>query len=728
MIEAKGTKEAAVNSTAERDRYTLKSGQQRLSIPLAFGALLVGIASYLKSVVPASAAPISNEEPAAAPRPEEEAPPSGAPDELHAARTTEVAPPDAFELVDSPAFDYAQMAGSSHPSQIGTVLPFRPPAALDKPAPLNPSSAGVVQFPSSKVLASEAQAGVDAIPASSSSSSSSSSSDTSSAESTAEPSRNAAQNAPAQNAPARNVPAQNAPAQKGDQKDERNRAPRVSGTTQLNDAFGSTAVLISLADLLRNATDPDGDTLSVRNLTVSSGTLTPVAEGWLYEAEAGVLGNVVVNYEVTDGEFAVAQLAHFAVVRPAPIVGTAADDHLVGTASADDIDGGEGNNSIDGGAGSDVITTASGADHIVGGTGSDVIFAGAGDDVVYAGEGNDTVHAGSGNDRIFGEAGNDLLYGEAGDDIIEGGDGDDTLLDGDGKDKVFGGTGNDHFVVALDQDDDTYDGGSEVDTLNISEATQAVVVDLEAGEASGEEIGTNTVVSFEVVIAGSGDDRLSGSSADESLFGGSGDDILLGEGGEDDLQGGDGNDQVVASLDSENDTYDGGEGTDTLDLSFATMRVEIDLTRDQASSPEIGLDTIRDFEKVIGGQGDDLFIIGQQSTIVKGGGGHNTFVFSATIASVDMPDAIHEILDFMVGDNIRIKEFELFPSEAVADDFQQQYGDDNQNDEGPIRVRHDRVADLERTYVEADMNADDQYEISIALHGNFAMTLNVHDA
>ena len=124
----------------------------------------------------------------------------------------------------------------------------------------------------------------------------------------------------------------------------------------------------------------------------------------------------------------------------------------------------------------------------------------------------------------------------------------------------------------------------------------------------------------------------------------------------------------------------------------------------------------------------DLFVIGEQSTIIKGGGGHNTFVFSAVIASTDMPDAIHEILDFVVGDNIRIKEFELFQAEAPPDGFQQQYGDGSQGGEGPIRVRHERVADLERTFVEADLNSDNDYEISIALHGNFTMALNVHDA
>ncbi len=55
----------------------------------------------------------------------------------------------------------------------------------------------------------------------------------------------------------------------------------------LNDVFGCAAILITLADLLRNASDPDGDALSVTNVRVSSGTLTPTDGGWMFQPEAG---------------------------------------------------------------------------------------------------------------------------------------------------------------------------------------------------------------------------------------------------------------------------------------------------------------------------------------------------------------------------------------------------------------------------------------------------------
>ena len=704
MIEAKGSREAAASTTAARDRYLLKDGDQRLSLPIALGALLVGIATYLKSALPvqsavapefedASGALLLDEETSASTS-------APAPEELHASKIVELMPSDGYELIDSPAFDYSDIHGSSTALPIAQVLRFRPSHSL--PQAPRAESAAVVQFPSHQALTPSPQIN-GSFPGGS----------------------NVGQSAGG-GAGGTGGTGETGGTGRASKDDKKNSAPRVNGPTYLNDVFGSAAVMLSITDLLRNASDPDGDALSVQNLTASSGMLTQVEGGWSFKPDAGVLGDVTISYEITDGESSVQQSASFTVERLAPIVGAAGDDNLIGTDGADDIDGGAGNDNIDARDGNDIITTGSGDDQVIGGSGNDIIRAGEGNDRVLGGDGNDTIFGGSGNDQIFGGLGNDLLFGEAGDDTVEGGEGNDTLSDGAGKDTVRGGDGNDHIVLAIDTENDTYDGGSGTDTLDISSASQSLEVDLQSQEASGEDIGTNTVIGVERVIAGSGDDSLSGSSADEELFGGAGNDVLFGEGGADNLQGGAGNDQIVASLDAAPDTYDGGAGSDTLDLSFATMSVEVDFTRGVARGDEIGIDTVRDFEKVLGGQGDDLFIIGEQSTIIKGGGGHNTFVYSATIATTDMPEAIHEILDFMVGDNIRIEEFELFRNDTT-DSFQQQYGDDNSDSEGPIRIRHDKVAELERTYVEADLNADDIYEISIALYGNFSMSLQLHD-
>ncbi len=160
--------------------------------------------------------------------------------------------------------------------------------------------------------------------------------------------------------------------------------------------------------------------------------------------------------------------------------------------------------------------------------------------------------------------------------------------------------------------------------------------------------------------------------------------------------------------------------------SFATMRVEVDLATGHANGAEIGSDTFRNLRKgnrAAKATTCSFSVI--QRTIVDGGAGVDTYVFNAFIASSDMPAVIHEILDYMVGDNIRIEQFDLFGRDASGDLFEQHYGDDTLHD-GPIRFRHEKIADIERTHIEADLNADDAYEISITLHGNFAMSFNTH--
>ncbi|MBJ6127904.1 cadherin-like domain-containing protein [Microvirga splendida] len=392
-----------------------------------------------------------------------------------------------------------------------------------------------------------------------------------------------------------------------------NRAPRVSGPVYLRDVAGCAAVLISLSDLLAHASDPDGDILSIKNLKVSSGTITWTANGWLYDGSR--LGPVTVTYEITDGKETVVQHAYFSVVRNS-IFGTDGDDMLLGSACADDVKGRGGNDIIDARGGDDLIDGGAGDDHIVGGAGNDIIHGGAGNDIVFGGagddqisggagddrlfgdDGNDTVfgddgddqvHGGSGNDALFGGAGNDLVSGDAGDDRIEGdagndviagGDGNDVVSGGDGNDKleggagadllldsagrdtVSGGEGDDHAVVALDGDSDIYDGGGGTDTLVMSATEWGIEVDLAQGATEGCEIGSNEVVGFEIVRGGSGDDSIAGSTGNETLSGGSGDDDIDGRGGNDALDGGMGDDTLYDG--SGRDTVSGGRGNDVI--------------------------------------------------------------------------------------------------------------------------------------------------------------------
>jgi Ca2+-binding RTX toxin-like protein len=748
MIEAKGTREETVSPTAARDRYVLQKAGRRARLPVVLGLFLVGLTAYLKSALSKGSDEASDDAKGPAEvQPEEE--PLALNDVFADVlnEQTEAAP---FELADSAAFDYTDVKGSSTPISLGEVLAFRPPAdkgSLSQPN-VSTTSAAVLKFPISKPPHSAGDASSSGRP-------------------------NTGSTAPADD----EDPADGNPDARPPQSDK-NRAPRSTGPVYLRDVSGCAAILISVSDLLRNASDPDGDPLSVRNLQVSSGTLTQSDGGWLFAHNAGELGDVTVTYEIFDGAVSIAQTAHFAIVRAPPIIGTAGDDNLLGTLCADDLDAGDGDDNVDGRGGNDIIGAGSGNDHVFGGDGHDVIVAGAGHDIVFGGSGDDNIlggdgddrlfgglgddvlfgdagndtieggegndallggdgqdtlkgeagrdalHGGAGNDTMDGGAGNDVVLGESGDDVADGGDGDDVLSDGDGKDVARGGAGNDLMLVSLDAADDTFDGGEGDDTLDFSEASQSVSVDLMRGVAEGAEIGRDSVAGIECVIGGTGSDQITGGTGDETIAGGDGDDTLCGEAGTDVLEGGAGRDHLAVSLDAANDVYDGGADDDTLDFSLATMRIEVDFTSGEARGEEIGIDTIRNLEKVLGGQGDDLFIIGDTHTVLNGGGGADTFVFQAIVASSDISEVVHEILDFMVGDRINIEQFELFKGVSTEGMFEHLYGDDGRPIEGPIRVRHDKLADLDRTIIEADLDRDDAYEISISLLGHHTMSLH----
>lgn len=315
---------------------------------------------------------------------------------------------------------------------------------------------------------------------------------------------------------------------------KQNRAPRVESPVYLQDVIGLSVLLIVSPDLLRGATDPDGDPLRVTNLSVSSGQLTEEDGYWTYQATGEITEDIKISYTITDGTFEIAQTAHLTAIRPW-IQGSPDDDLLVGTVWADDIHGGAGDDNIDGRDGNDVIYGADGNDHILGGAGNDTIFGGKGNDTIlgqdgddhlFGGEGDDILYGGNGNDVLFGEDGNDTLYGGPGDDFLSGGAGDDMLYDGPGSDTVHGGAGDDIVHADPDGSDDWFLGGEGHDTLDYSAATQGIVIDTTLGVASSDEIGTDRFEEFEHIIAGSGDDHFIVGASPVTLTGGAGDNVF----------------------------------------------------------------------------------------------------------------------------------------------------------------------------------------------------------
>ncbi|MBI3445787.1 MAG: tandem-95 repeat protein, partial [Magnetospirillum sp.] len=158
--------------------------------------------------------------------------------------------------------------------------------------------------------------------------------------------------------------------------------------------------------------------------------------------------------------------------------------------------------------------------------------------VSFAGGFNDTITGGAGADTMYGGAGNDVFKVEgttAGvGDIYDGGSGSDTIL---------GGTGNDTFYV----------------NSNLTNVHSIEVIDGGAG--------TN------VLQGGSGNDNLDFSGMTlkniTSIDAGAGNDTITGSAGADNIQAGAGDDTVIAiGGHTAGDVYDGGTGTDTLNVDL----------------------------------------------------------------------------------------------------------------------------------------------------------------
>lgn len=333
------------------------------------------------------------------------------------------------------------------------------------------------------------------------------------------------------------------------------------------------------------------------------------------------------------------------------LIGGKGDDRLLAGSGNDSIDGGEGIDILDASAsffglsvniasgtasgfffdtGFDRFTniehviTGAGADSVTGSSDGDRIELGAGNDFANGAAGVDSLFGGSGADFLRGGQGSDFLSGEIGDDDLRGEAGNDTLDGGTGNDVLDGAAGNDIFVEQDGSGDDTYVGGADADTLDYSAVTGGIAIDLAVGTAVeltvGAGIGADTLSEIEIVLGGAGDDTiagddnantLSGGGGDDSLFGGLGDDVFLGAG------------------DGGNDTYDGGEGIDTVDFSGISDSIAADLLAGTATVAGIETDILVDIERLIGGSADDVLTGGADNDTLLGGGGNDTLTGGA---------------------------------------------------------------------------------------------------
>ncbi|GAB5387834.1 MAG: hypothetical protein Alpg2KO_08020 [Alphaproteobacteria bacterium] len=241
---------------------------------------------------------------------------------------------------------------------------------------------------------------------------------------------------------------------------------------------------------------------------------------------------------------------------------------------------------------------------------------------------DDNIIGSFGDDWLIGRSGNDALQGDEGNDTLSGGLGDDALLGGDGDDLLLGGAGA-----------DLLDGGAGSDTADLSDQDGLdLVVDLTTGTSTSGD----TLSGIENIIAGDGNDHVTGNTDDNTLAGNDGDDWLIGDGGadtltggsgadllqggagadvlrgdrgNDTLEGGDGDDWLIGSRGA--DPLDGGLGVDTASWETASRGVSVDLAA--GSSDE--LDTLIDIENLSGSAHADVLTGDGLANVIHGAAG-----------------------------------------------------------------------------------------------------------
>ena len=208
--------------------------------------------------------------------------------------------------------------------------------------------------------------------------------------------------------------------------------------------------------------------------------------------------------------------------------------------------------------------------------------------------GIESVYTGDGADTITGNGQANILVGGRGMDTINGGGGDDTIDGGLGADEMFGGDGDD--TIFINSLNDVADGGADIDTLDAT----AVKQDMFLNMPSGTGLYPGQLSGFEIVLAGSGDDKLRGNNGDVIIDGGAGNDNLRGRPGDDILLGGIGNDAIRG--DGGMDYIEGNDGDDELFGNGAA-------------------------DTILGGDGADRIDGGDGQDILTGGADADRFVF-----------------------------------------------------------------------------------------------------
>ena len=184
-------------------------------------------------------------------------------------------------------------------------------------------------------------------------------------------------------------------------------------------------------------------------------------------------------------------------------------------------------------------------------------------------------------ENLNGSGFNDVLTGDAGANVLDGGAGNDILAGGAGADTLIGGTG--------------------IDTADYSAATAGVTVNLATGVASDGD----TLSGIENLKGSGFNDTLTGNASANTLDGGAGDDLFYADAG--------------------SDKFIGGYGSDTVDYTFATAGITVNLTTGANSNG----DTLSGIENLTGSNFNDVLSGDAGANILNGGSGNDILLGDA---------------------------------------------------------------------------------------------------
>ena len=313
--------------------------------------------------------------------------------------------------------------------------------------------------------------------------------------------------------------------------------------------------------------------------------------------------------------------------------GGSGDDFLYGHNGGDSLSGNKGDDHLYGGDGKDTLygddgdeDSDEGHDHLYGGRGDDKLYGRNGHDHLYGDEGNDLLLGAAGNDSLYGGEGDDELYGLTGADLLDGGDGNDKIFAGDDIDEVFGGAG--HDLIIASRGADKIDGGSGFDIVDYSgqdiAPSTGINVNLSTQKVTGDIIGEgDEITNVEMIIGTKFEDSFVGDYRN-TIF-----------------QGGEGA-----------DSYDGGDGYDTVSYEDSDAGVNISLTirarlignnapdadyyyqdgyihLQSSTSSFVEGDRLRNIEGLIGSHHDDWLQGNGLHNLLIGGGADDTLMGKA---------------------------------------------------------------------------------------------------